>query len=56
MKYSFKEKLEMMESLLSIIVSLIAIYGTVASIQSGFWNKLIANLEKDLVKVEENLE
>ena len=44
----FKEKVEFIESVLSIIVSLIAIAGSIISIHSGFWVKLIAWLEKDL--------
>lgn len=44
----FKEKVEFIESILSIIVSLIAIFGSIISIHSGFWVKLIAWLEKDL--------
>jgi len=35
-----KEKLEIVESILSIIVSLIAIYGTLISIKSGFWQNI----------------
>lgn len=35
-----KEKLEIVESILSIIVSLIAIYGTIVSVYSGFWQNI----------------
>lgn len=35
-----KEKLEIIESVLSIIVSLIAIYGTIVSVYSGFWKNI----------------
>ena len=44
----FKENLEIVESILSIIVSLIAIAGSIISIHSGFWIKLVAWLEKEL--------
>lgn len=42
----FKEKLEIVESILTIIVSLIAIYGTIVSCTSGFWTKLNSTIEK----------
>lgn len=38
--YQMKEKLEIVESILSIIVSLIAIYGTIISVYSGFWKNI----------------
>lgn len=44
----FKEKLETIESILSIIVSLIAIYGTIISVHNGFWYKVVQWIEKDL--------
>jgi len=47
-KYSIKDKLEIIESTLSIIVSIIAIYGTLISVRSGFWHKIINWLEKEL--------
>lgn len=42
----FKEKLEIIESILTIIVSLIAIYGTIVSYTSGFWTKLNSTIER----------
>lgn len=42
----FKEKLEIIESVLTIIVSLIAIYGTIVSCTSGFWTKLNSTIER----------
>lgn len=43
-----KENVEFIESILSIIVSLITIFGSIISIPSGFWVKLVAWLEKEL--------
>jgi len=51
-----KEKLEMIESILSIIVSLIAIYGSIIAYQSGFIHKTVSVVEhhyEDVVKTVE---
>ena len=39
-KYSFKEKLEIAESIVTIIMFFMAVWGTVISIEKGFWGKL----------------
>lgn len=39
-KWTFKDKLEITESIFTIIVSLIAIWGTVVAWKNGFWHKL----------------
>ena len=39
-KWSFKDKLEIAESIFTIIVSIMAIWGTVVAWQNGFWHKL----------------
>ena len=40
-----KDIIEMIESILSIIVSLIAIYGSIMAYQSGFMDKFITIVE-----------
>lgn len=39
-KYTFKEKLEILESITTIIMFLMAIWGTVTAYEKGFWHKL----------------
>lgn len=38
--WTFKDKLEMTEAIVSIVVSLMAIWGTFVAWQNGFWHKL----------------
>ena len=40
MKYSFKEKLEIAESVVTIIMFVMAVWGTIISFEEGFWRKL----------------
>lgn len=40
MKYTFKEKLEIAESVVTIIMFLMAVWGTIISFEEGFWHKL----------------
>ena len=39
-KWTFKEKLEITESIFTIIVSIMAIWGTLIAWENGFWHKL----------------
>ena len=39
-KLSFKDKMEIMEAICTIIVSVMAIWGTVAAWENGFWHKV----------------
>lgn len=39
-KYTMKEKLEIAESIVTIIMFFMAVWGTVISIEKGFWGKL----------------
>ena len=39
-KYTVKEKLEIAESIVTIIMFFMAVWGTVLSIEKGFWSKL----------------
>lgn len=51
-----KDIIEMIESILSIIVSLIAIYGSIMAYQSGFIHKTVSVVEhhyEDVVKTVE---
>ena len=50
--WSFKDKLEIAESIFTIIVSVMAIWGTVVAWQNGFWHKLervTDHLHKEIV-------
>ena len=51
-RWSFKDKLEITESIFTIIVSVMAIWGTVVAWQNGFWHKLeriTDHLHKEIV-------
>ena len=39
-KLSFKDKMEIMEAICTIIVSVMAIWGTVVAWENGFWHKI----------------
>ena len=39
-KYTFKEKLEIAESIITIITFLMAIWGTIIAYEHNFWSKL----------------
>lgn len=39
-KYTFKEKLEITESIITIITFLMAIWGTIIAYEHNFWSKL----------------
>lgn len=39
-KYTVKEKLEIAESIVTIIMFVMAVWGTIISIEKGFWGKL----------------
>ena len=60
-KWTFKDKLEIAEAIFTIIVSIMAIWGTLVAWENGFWHKLerITNklhqelvLEKDIKKTD----
>lgn len=38
--WTFKDKLEIAEAIFTIVVSIMAIWGTLAAWQNGFWHKL----------------
>jgi len=39
-KFTLKDKLEMAEAIFTIIVSIMALWGTVVAWENGFWHKL----------------
>lgn len=51
-----KDKIELIESILSIIVSLIAIWGSIAAYQSGFIHKAVTVMEHHYENVIETVE
>ena len=56
-KWSFKDKLEIIEAVFTIIVSTMAIWGTIVAWENGFWHKLkhIADhLHQSIVQEEVN--
>jgi hypothetical protein len=55
-KYTFKEKLEIMESITTIIMFLMAIWGTVTAYEKGFWHKInhIINYYHETITKKEN--
>lgn len=54
-KYTFKEKLDITESIVTILMFLMAIWGTVVSFEEGFWHKLnhIVSHYHDRITIEE---
>ena len=39
-KWTFKDKLEIAEAIFTIVVSIMAIWGTLVAWENGFWHKL----------------
>ncbi|MBR2136964.1 MAG: hypothetical protein IJ852_03250 [Alphaproteobacteria bacterium] len=54
-KYTFKEKLDITESIVTILMFLMAVWGTVVSFEEGFWHKLnhIVDHYHNQISVEE---
>ena len=51
-KWTFKDKLEIAEAIFTIVVSIMAIWGTLVAWENGFWHKLervTDHLHKELV-------
>ncbi len=58
MNQKLKETLDVLEDIMTIIVSLMAIWGTVVAIENGFFHKIkrIADhYHADIVKAEEKI-
>lgn len=59
MKEKVKEQLDIWEKILTIVVSLIAIYGTVAAYQNDFFHKvarILNHYHQKVEKIEAGLE
>ena len=57
-KWSFKDKLEIMEAVFTIIVSIMAIWGTIIAWENGFWGKLkhvVDHAHEDIVKAKQDI-
>jgi len=59
MKYTFKEKLEIAESIVTIFMFFMAVWGTVISFEEGFWHKLNAvvnHYHQEISKTENKIQ
>ncbi len=56
MKYTVKEKLEIAESIVTIIMFVMAIWGTIIAYEEQFWQKLnhVVNHYHEQISKEEN--
>lgn len=52
-KYTFKEKLEIAESLITIITFLMAIWGSIIAYEHNFWSKLNHVIDHYHSKIQE---
>ncbi len=56
-KYTVKEKLEIAESIVTIIMFVMAVWGTIISIEKGFWGKLnhiVNHYHRQIDNIEKN--
>ena len=56
-KDEMKENLEIAESVVTIIMFVMAVWGSIVSIESGFWHKLnhvVNHYHQEISKVEES--
>lgn len=54
-KYSLKEKLDIAESISTVLMFLMAVWGTIAAYEAGFWHKImhiIDHYHTEIVKIE----
>ena len=59
MKYTFKEKLEIAESVVTIVMFVMAIWGTIISFEEGFWSKLnhiVTQYNQEINRAENQLQ
>ena len=59
MKYSMKEKLEIAESVVTIIMFFMAVWGTIMSFEEGFWHKLnhvVTHYHEQINKTENQIQ
>lgn len=54
-KYTLKEKLDIAESISTVLMFLMAVWGTVAAYEEGFWHKLmhiVNHYHSEIVQIE----
>lgn len=54
-KYTLKEKLDIAESISTVLMFLMAVWGTVAAYEEGFWHKLmhiVNHYHSEIVRIE----
>lgn len=54
-KYTLKEKLDIAESISTVLMFIMAIWGTIAAYEQGFWHKLmhiVNHYHTEIVKIE----
>lgn len=54
-KYTLKEKLDIAESISTVLMFIMAIWGTIAAYEQGFWHKLmhiVNHYHTEIVKME----
>lgn len=59
MKYTFKEKLEITESIVTIIMFVMAVWGTIISFEEGFWSKLnhiVTHYHQEISKTDNQIQ
>lgn len=57
--YTFKEKLELAESIVTIIMFFMAVWGTLAAFEHSFWSKLdhvVEHYHAEALKQEESIQ
>lgn len=54
-KYTLKEKLDIAESISTVLMFIMAIWGTIVAYEQGFWHKLmhiVNHYHNEIVKIE----
>ena len=54
-KYTLKEKLDIAESISTVLMFIMAVWGTIVAYEEGFWHKLmhiIDHYHTEIVKIE----
>ena len=56
-KYNLKEKLDIAESISTVLMFLMAVWGSIVAYESGFWHKLmhiINHYHSEIIKIEQH--
>lgn len=56
-KYNLKEKLDIAESISTVLMFLMAVWGSIVAYESGFWHKLmhiINHYHTEIIKIEQH--